>query len=101
MEYVIAVIAALPSLAALAYTIYKDKRQDKSTLARAVGFLLLDRIKSNAREYIRRGSVTADEMESLEESYSIYHKLGGNGFADTMMAQCRILNIKGAAENEK
>ena len=96
MEIINAIIAALPSLAVLAYTIYKDKKQDKSTLARAVGFLLLNQIKVNARECIRRGSITEDELETLEESYTIYHRLGGNGFADSMITQCRKLSIKGA-----
>ena len=99
MEYWLAAIAVLPSLATLVYTIIKDKRQNRSVLSRAVGFLLLRSIKEDAGNCIKRGYITQTELEILEEEYAIYHKLG-NGFVDALMNQCRNLPIKGGEQNE-
>ena len=100
MEYWLAIIAVAPSLATLVYTIVKDRRQDHSSSSRAIGFLLLRALKHDAWESIRRGFITPSELEILEESYDLYHKLGGNGFADAVMAQCRKLPMRGE-QNEK
>lgn len=100
MELWVALIAALPSLAGLLYTILKDKRQDHSTLGRAIGFLLLRALRHDAGESIRRGYITPSELEILEESYDLYKRLGGNGFADALLIQIRKLPLKGV-QNEK
>ena len=100
MEYLLALIAVAPSLATLIYTVIKDKKQNKTALNRAVGFLLLKSLKEDAGESIRNGEITPTELEILEESYALYHELGGNGFADAVMAQTRKLPIRGV-HNEK
>ena len=92
---IVALIGAFISLVTLAHQIWKDRVQNKSAMSKAVGFLLLQNIKENAGECIRRGSVTPMELEILEETYDLYHKLGGNGFADSVIQQCRKLPIKG------
>ena len=92
---IVAMIGAFISLVTLAHQIYKDKAQNKSAISRAVGFLLLQNIKVNAGECIRRGSITPMELEILEENYELYHTLGGNGFADAMLQQIRKLPIRG------
>lgn len=94
-EYILAVIAVAPSLATLVYTIVKDKRQNKSALSRSIGFLLLRALKRDASDAIQRGSISPDELEILEESYALYHELGGNGFADSLMVQARKLPMGG------
>lgn len=100
MELWIAVIAAVPSLAGLLYSIFKDRHQDHSSSSRAIGFLLLRALRHDAGESIKRGYITPSELEILNESYDLYKKLGGNGFADAVMEQCKKLPLKGV-QNEK
>ena len=94
MDILQAILASLPALATLVYTIVKDKRANHSALNRAVGFLLLRSIRHNATECIARGYITEEELAELEESYKLYHDdMGGNGYADTIMSQARKLPI--------
>lgn len=54
-----------------------------------------DRIKFLARSYIKRGSITTEELEDLIAMHSVYHnQLHGNGFLDQLMAQVKQLPVK-------
>lgn len=53
-----------------------------------------DRIISLGMEYIKRGSITADEYENLYEYlYKPYKDLGGNGSAERVMNEVSKLPI--------
>lgn len=93
---VVALISAVVSLTTLIYQIVKDQRQNKSALSRAVGFLLLKAMTEEADVCIERGDITKQELKVIVECYELYHKLGGNGFADSVVASCQRLPIKGA-----
>ena len=51
-------------------------------------------IKSLATDAIWAGHISTEDLKFLEECYSEYKRLGGNGFADTLMARVRVLPIK-------
>lgn len=93
MELTLALITIVPALANIAYTIWRDKHQNKSSLSRAIGYLLLRALKRNAQECITRGYISQIELEELEENYKLYHELGGNGFADAVMNNVRKLPL--------
>lgn len=95
MELTLALIAIIPATANIVYMIIRDKRQNKSALSRAVGYLLLRALRRDAQETINRGYLSQTELEELEDCYRLYHELGGNGFADAIMAQVRKLPLKG------
>ena len=95
MEYILAIIAAVPSVAGLIYNIVKDKHANRSALNRSVGFLLLRALKHDAADSIKRGYISPAELEALEEQYSLYREMGGNGFADALVNQCRKLPMRG------
>lgn len=91
---VVAIIGAFISLTTLAYQVYKDRHQNKSALNRSVGFLLLNRLTDWCMHCINNGEITRQELKIIEDGYKLYHELGGNGFADAIVGQCRKLNIK-------
>ena len=78
----------------------RTSRHDKAAqqtegLTCGLRILLYDRIKHLARAYIRRESITAEELEDLIIMHEIYHtQLGGNGFLDEVMQQVVDLPIK-------
>lgn len=78
----------------------KSSRRDKTSqqtegITCGLRILLYDRIKHLARSYIRRESITAEELEDLIVMHEIYHtQLGGNGFLDKVMQQVVDLPIK-------
>ena len=62
-----------------------------------------DRIVYLGGKYIERGNITRDEFENLHDYlYVPYHKLGGNGTAEKIMADVKQLPIvkKGGTDRE-
>ena len=51
-------------------------------------------IKTIATDAIWAGHISTEDLKFLEECYSEYKRLGGNGFADTLMNRARALPIK-------
>lgn len=51
-------------------------------------------IKTIATDAIWAGHISTEDLQFLEECYSEYKRLGGNGFADTLMNRARVLPIK-------
>ena len=51
-------------------------------------------IKTIATDAIWAGHISTEDLQFLEECYSEYKRLGGNGFADTLMNRVRVLPIK-------
>lgn len=56
--------------------------------------LLLNALKGEARNSINEKSITIKDLECIEEYYKQYKSLGGDGFADTLMAKVRQLPLK-------
>lgn len=51
-------------------------------------------IKTISTDAIWAGHISTEDLQFLEECYSEYKRLGGNGFADTLMNRVRVLPIK-------
>lgn len=51
-------------------------------------------IKTLATDAIWAGYISTEDLQFLEKCYSEYKRLGGNGFADTLMNRVRVLPIK-------
>lgn len=75
---------------------YITKRNEKKDLkTRMLIGLGHDRIVSLGMEYIKRGSITKDEFENLNDYlYKPYHELGGNGSAERIMKEIEKLPIE-------
>lgn len=56
--------------------------------------LLLDALKHQAKDALADGFISARDLECIEVYYMQYKAYGGNGFADTLMAKVRALNLK-------
>jgi hypothetical protein len=74
--------------------------QKRDTRKNAQTQLLLglahDRIIHLGLTYIERGSITKDEYEDLEKYlYNPYSTFGGNGLAEKVMAQVKLLPMTG------
>ncbi|MBQ7746012.1 MAG: hypothetical protein IJT92_00945 [Spirochaetia bacterium] len=51
-------------------------------------------IKTLATDAIWAGYISTEDLQFLEKAYKEYKRLGGNGFADTLMNRVRMLPIK-------
>lgn len=53
--------------------------QAKENDSRGLKLLLKAQMKEYHDEYIKRGSITSDELADFREMYEVYHSLHGNG----------------------
>lgn len=67
----------------------KDEEEDKKDVyGKALRYLMLYIIQERAKSHIKDGCITLDERRALHHWHSLYHNgLGGNGDADSLMAQ--------------
>lgn len=63
-------------------------------LAEATRWTLFDRIRHFGQSYIAAGEVDFDDRRILVMSHDCYHKLGGNGDLDALMAEVDKLPLK-------
>jgi hypothetical protein len=75
--------------------------QKRDTRKNATNQLLLglahNEIIRQGMTYIERGSITKDEYEDLEKYlYGPYSEFGGNGLAEKVMAEVKLLPMTGA-----
>jgi len=56
--------------------------------------MLLWRIKDGGKKAIAAGAITHEELEDLNRAYTLYKSLGGNGFAEAVMAKIKALPLK-------
>ena len=66
----------------------EDLGRQVQVLCLADRTLLYDRIKYLAKEHIKNGYITVEDLEDLNMMHSVYHdkdKLNGNGFLDNLM----------------
>ena len=72
--------------------------QDKQdALVAGLKVLTVDRVRYLGRGYIMDGKISLEDRENLEEMYSAYKDLGGNGHLETIMSEVRRLPVKGNA----
>ena len=76
-----------------------DKDGALKALVDAQKVVMVDRVRYLGRSYIRRGEVTLEDKETLQEMYIAYKALGGNGHLTTIMAEVEKLPV--VAEYEK
>lgn len=70
--------------------------QDKqSAIVAGLKVLTVDRVRYLGRCYILDGKISLEDRENLEEMYTAYKSLGGNGHLETIMAEVRHLPIEG------
>ena len=70
--------------------------QDKQdALVAGLKVLTVDRVRYRGRGYILDGKISLEDRENLEEMYTAYKSLGGNGHLETIMAEVRKLPLKG------
>lgn len=70
--------------------------QDKQdALVAGLKVLTVDRVRYLGRCYILDGKISLEDRENLEEMYTAYKSLGGNGHLETIMAEVRKLPLKG------
>jgi len=56
--------------------------------------MLLWRIKDGGKKALAAGEITHEEFEDLTRVYALYKALGGNGFAEAVMAKVKALPLK-------
>ena len=71
-----------------------EKHDKRGEIADGVMLLLQDRVKYLAKHYISDGAVSAEDLEDLIRMHETYHRLGGNGYLDTLMANVKNLKIE-------
>lgn len=73
----------------------KSDKQD--ALVAGLKVLTVDRVRYLGRCYILDGKISLEDRENLEEMYTAYKSLGGNGHLETIMSEVRRLPVKGEA----
>lgn len=74
----------------------EEIRRQLNSLIVSQRTILYDRIKHLANSYIKRGTITSEELEDLISMHSVYHTtLCGNGFLDSLMEKVHALPVKG------
>lgn len=70
--------------------------QDKQdALVAGLKVLTVDRVRYLGRCYILDGKISLEDRENLEEMYTAYKSLGGNGHLETIMSEVRRLPVMG------
>lgn len=70
--------------------------QDKQdALVAGLKVLTVDRVRYLGRCYILDGKISLEDRENLEEMYTAYKSLGGNGHLETIMSEVRRLPVNG------
>lgn len=70
------------------------KRKDYHLLQKSNKIMMRQMIRDAHREYMAAGVIDEDELEHLEDVYSVYHSLGGNSSGDRWMKEIRKLPRK-------
>lgn len=91
-ETVILAILGSGAVSALISGIFNlvERRREKDD---AIQLMLYHDIKAECREYIAEGSIDSESLEVLIKMHDTYHKRGGNGYLDKMMADVKKLPV--------
>ena len=76
------------------YSDFKKESEKQKNLKFGMIALLHDLIFKNCSDYIKKGEITINELNNLEELYKSYHALGGNGTGTELFERCKDLDIK-------
>lgn len=76
-----------------------DKDGSIKALVDAQKVVMVDRVRYLGQGYIRKREITLEDKETLQEMYTAYKALGGNGHLTTIMAEIEKLPV--AAEYRK
>ena len=76
------------------YSEFKKTVTDNKVMKQGLVALLHNSLFRNCTEYIKRGEISANELDNLEELYNSYHSLGGNGTGTALYERCKNLKIK-------
>ena len=79
----------------------QDKKEEKAdqrcekqdAIVNGLKVLTVDRVRCLARSYIKEGSISLEDKETLQDMHRAYKALGGNGHLDTAMAEIERLPI--------
>lgn len=89
-------IVSIVLTAATTALIAELRKQHKESDGINVGVrtLLYNDIKTFAKTYIARGSITMEELEDLHTMHEVYHNnLDGNGYLDSVMSKVDSLPV--------
>ena len=56
--------------------------------------VLLFIVKQLSTDAIWNKYISTEDLQTIEDAYAEYKRLGGNGYADTLMNRARVLPIK-------
>lgn len=73
---------------------HDDTEEKIDALVDGQKFILLDRIQYLARSYLRDGEIDFDDRRRLHQMHEAYHRLGGNGDLNTLMAEVDEIPLK-------
>lgn len=72
-----------------------QKRMEKDTdTKKAVRLCIYYQLKDTALKYINANYIDPDDLKCLIESHDVYKNLGGDGFTESLINQCKKLEIK-------
>lgn len=91
-EIIIAIIGsgALSTVLSFALQVWNDKRRSN----RIDKFLLLHLIEETCKDALEDGSIAKEELQKLDEMYTLYKGIGGNGYADAVLEQVKKLPVQ-------
>lgn len=76
------------------YNDFKKESEEQKSMRAGMVAMLHDTLFKNCEQYLKRGEITAAELNNLENLYNSYHALGGNGTGTELFERCKNLKIK-------
>ena len=80
---------ALSTIISFALQAIKDRKRSN----RIDKFVLLHLIEQASKDALAEGQISKEELQKLDEMFSLYKGIGGNGYADSVVAQVKKLPI--------
>ena len=90
-EILIAILGsgALSSIISFVLQALKDRKRSN----KIDKFLLLHLIEETCKDALSDNRITKEDLQKLDEMYTLYKGIGGNGYADSIVAQVKKLPI--------
>lgn len=82
----------ITSVVTLLLTRYFTKKDKESVETRATMYNLLVNLQNEARRIVSVGYISRLEYNQFKDMYKCYKDLGGDGYADELMAQIEEIN---------
>ena len=70
-----------------------DKDGSIKALVNAQKVVMVDRVRYLGQNYIQHGAITLEDKETLQEMYTAYKALGGNGHLETVIHEIEKLPV--------